>query len=158
MTGDLKTFELDLKKAADALQVGFGDALKKTVFDLDRGIVTRTPVDTGAAAGNWQATKGGEQPAFHEEPGFKGSQGAAESKSMESVAGLNFTDPYDIWWFSNFLPYIEVLEFGLYPGDGPKTVGGFSKQAPAGMVRVAIADAEIRVEDEIARALSARGF
>lgn len=157
MTGDIKSFELDLKKASEAFGVGFGDALKKTVFDLDRGIVSRTPVDTGAARGNWQAEKGVDKPTEHVEA-FKGSAGAAESKAMASVAGLNFSDPYDIYWFSNFLPYIDVLEFGLYPGDGPKTVGGFSKQAPAGMVRVAIADVEVRIEDEIARAMSAKGF
>jgi hypothetical protein len=41
-------------------------------------------------------------------------------------------------WLSNNLPYIEKLEYGGYP-DGPNTIGGFSKQAPAGMVRVNMA-------------------
>lgn len=35
----------------------------------------------------------------------------------------------------NELPYMQHLEYGLY-GKGPKTVGGYSTQAPAGMVRV----------------------
>jgi hypothetical protein len=50
-------------------------------------------------------------------------------------------------------PYVVVLEFGLYPGVGPKTVrtseGVFSTQAPQGMVRrtlVEFADIVTEVE------------
>lgn len=39
-------------------------------------------------------------------------------------------------------PYAPILEYGLYPnppkGGKDKTVGGFSKQAPQGFVRISI--------------------
>lgn len=40
------------------------------------------------------------------------------------------------------VPYAPILEYGLYPnpprGGKDKTVGGFSKQAPQGFVRISI--------------------
>lgn len=157
MTGDIATFELDLHKAAEALGVGFMDAVKKTVFELDANIVSRTPVDKGTARGNWQASAGGDDPPFHSDPSFKGGPSEAAGNSLQTVQGLNFGEP-EIFWFSNFLPYIEVLELGLYPGDGPKTVGGFSTQAPAGMVRLSIAETEERLGDALEQALRAKGL
>jgi hypothetical protein len=41
----------------------------------------------------------------------------------------------DSIYITNNLPYVANLEFGLY-GDGEKTSGGFSKQAPQGFVRI----------------------
>lgn len=45
------------------------------------------------------------------------------------------SNPY---YFTNSLPYVRMLEYGGYT-DKPeteKTIGGFSKQAPQGMVRI----------------------
>ena len=42
---------------------------------------------------------------------------------------------------TNNLPYIQKLEYGGYPNPaktGDKTVNGYSKQAPAGMVRISL--------------------
>ena len=49
-------------------------------------------------------------------------------------------------YISNNLPYIATLEYGGYPnppksGSG-KTVNGFSKQAPKGMVGVTLANTD----------------
>jgi len=41
----------------------------------------------------------------------------------------------------NNSPYISKLEFGGY-GDGPKTTGGYSRQAPRGFVRVTLSEFE----------------
>ena len=49
---------------------------------------------------------------------------------------------------ANNLPYAHVIEYGGYPGDGPNTVGGFSKQAPAGVVRVNVARFEAILEEQ----------
>lgn len=45
------------------------------------------------------------------------------------------SNPY---YFTNSLPYIRKLEYGGYTSkpETAKTVGGFSKQAPHGMVRI----------------------
>lgn len=46
----------------------------------------------------------------------------------------------------NNLDYIEKLEYGGFPNppkkDGGKTINGYSKQAPAGMVGVTLANNE----------------
>ena len=49
-------------------------------------------------------------------------------------------------YISNNLPYITKLEYGGYPknpkGGSGKTVNGYSKQAPEGMVGVTLANNE----------------
>jgi hypothetical protein len=39
-------------------------------------------------------------------------------------------------FYTNNLPYINVLEYGGFPGNGPKTALGYSDQAVGGWVRV----------------------
>lgn len=61
-----------------------------------------------------------------------------EARRNWSIAEIN-TGHYVI---SNPLPYIEALEYGLYPqspknGKG-KTKGGYSIQAPKGFIRLSI--------------------
>lgn len=114
-------------------------ALKKVVMDVDRKVVERTPVDTGRAQGNWL-------PSIGPEPQWIGDSGAlGGSASMGAVAAtLSGLRLGDTAWLANGLPYIRVLEYGLYPnppkkGTG-KTIGGYSTQAPAGMVRVTAAE------------------
>ena len=38
-------------------------------------------------------------------------------------------------YYTNNMPYINKLEYGGYPGNGPKTINGYSDQAPNGWVR-----------------------
>ena len=38
-------------------------------------------------------------------------------------------------FYANNMPYINKLEYGGYPGDGPKTKNGYSDQAVGGWVR-----------------------
>jgi len=49
--------------------------------------------------------------------------------------------------FSTDVPYAEVLERGLYPGVGPRTVevegGIFSRQAPGGILTPIVEDDEV---------------
>lgn len=108
-------------------------------------VVERTPVDDGEARGGWQVTQG--SPA----------QGQAESEDKEGDATIakgagviGAVKPFTITWITNNVPHIEVLEFGLFdPKDpGPSgdrrpdrfgkelVSGGFSNQAPQGMVGV----------------------
>lgn len=60
----------------------------------------------------------------------------------------------------NETPYIEILEFGGFPNPPVKgtgrTIGGYSTQAPQGMVRVTAQEMK-PVADQIVRELEARG-
>ena len=97
---------------------------RKVVLDLDTKVVERTPVDTGRARANWQANIG-------PQPQSQGGDIAT------TVAALTLGDTA---WLANGLPYIRVLEYGEFPnppkGGTGKTVGGFSTQAPSGMIRL----------------------
>ena len=99
-------------------------------------IVKKTPVDTGRARANWNISVGSPDLTTTEET-------RKSPKPMKNMAG-NLDD--ESIFISNNLPYITTLEYGGYPNppkkDGGKTVNGYSKQAPEGMVGVTLANNE----------------
>jgi hypothetical protein len=103
-------------------------------FQRISGVVFLTPVDTGRARSSWNVSA--VTPSRRVPP--PGSRPTSDYIS-EARQALSSIGTYDAIWITSSLPYIHVLEFGLYPNppkSGIKTVGGFSRQAPNGMVRV----------------------
>ncbi len=126
---------------AKELEVG----ARRVVFELFRRVILKTPVDTGRARGNWQ-TQIGAAPSSVKVLEATDPRGSAAINAASQVAS-RFPIGETVWILNN-LPYILVLEYGKYP-DPPKrgswvkgvglvvkSKGGFSKQAPQGMVRV----------------------
>ena len=80
-------------------------------------------------------------------PVDKGTAKAGWSELYTAPEGLSFTNP---------VAYMHVLEEGLYPGVGPKTVayagGIYSSQAPGGMITPIMEDKALidGMADEIA--------
>lgn len=121
------------------------DIIDKFVLDFEEGtdltirgataalwssIIESSPVDEGRFRGNWFATFGDTEKVTNS----KDKSGAktianATSSVLKQKNGSKFT-------LTNNLPYAQTIEFGGYPGDGPETIGGFSKQAPQGVIRV----------------------
>src|SRR5690606_23664498 len=109
----------------------------------------RTPVDSGRARGNWQVTIG--TPASGVVPVSDKQGGQTIAKGTETI---NAIPPFDVVWITNNMPYIEVLEYGLFnpPDPGPSkdprpdrkgrvlVKDGYSQQAPQGMVGVTLAE------------------
>lgn len=128
-------FNLSMEKFAektlDKLEVGF----KKVAFGLSEDIIMATPVDSGRARGNWFP----EINTFsnQEDNNADGSGSIAISKVASKTRALKLGQTFTL---TNNLPYIVRLEYGLYPlnSKGSKTISGFSKQAPQGMVRINI--------------------
>lgn len=149
-------FKADLDAAAAAFHMTLEQTLKSICFELLRMIVIQTPVDTGRAAGSWML-RGGSADSFVLPESAHMSRDAAVSAVLARVTNVDFSDIKLVYWIYNNLPYIEQLEYGLYPnppargswvpGQGYviKTVGGYSKQAPAGMVRISVASLEIKI-------------
>lgn len=108
-------------------------AVKGTSIALFRDVIQATPVDTGRARANWTAALA--QPATGTTEKTDKTKNAGPTVA-EMTAFINGSTNATEFTLANNLPYAAVLEFGGYPGDGPNTVGGYSKQAPAGMVRV----------------------
>jgi hypothetical protein len=115
------------------------------VFELFKRVILKTPVDTGRARGNW-STSVGAAPSNAPVTNATDKSGAG---AIGKVASLAVSFPMgETVWVANNLPYIMHLEYGLYPNPPKrgswdkkaqayviKTVGGYSKQAPQGMVR-----------------------
>lgn len=120
-------FEADLKKFARTVNVDFGKVKRQVAFDLFGQITVETPSDTGRARASWMMSDG--QPSAEVAP-----KGRHTAKGKVTAT---FSDPFENVWIVNNLPYIFALEFG------------HSKQAPKGMVRVALSNVEAGILSRI---------
>ncbi len=122
----------ELSKALDSTSVEVkaraNTALRVALIKTWGKIIRMTPVDSGRARSNW----------------FIGLSAGSEVSAVNRRRGPQYIDrnlPQDLLtnkvFMYNNLPYIETLEFGGY-GEGPKTAGGFSTQAPQGFVRISL--------------------
>jgi hypothetical protein len=127
--------------------------LRKVCLDLFRAVIQKTPVDTGRAKNNWFV--GVNRRVIAESLGFdKTPVGQIGSKNLQSIVTevkkAKFGDTVSLM---NSLPYILVLEYGGFPlspkGGRGKTIGGFSKQAPTGMVRITVEEYARIVQENI---------
>ena len=127
---------MDLNKYAKKKKVEIKEVRKAYVFALYSSIVKKTPIDTGRARANWNVSEGS--------PDIS----TTEDTRTSPMSKNKMPDPNgdESIFISNNLPYITVLEYGGFPNppdkDGGKTVNGFSKQAPEGMVGVTLANNE----------------
>lgn len=155
---DPKKFATDVSTLISKMKVAPDIFLRKFTLDLFTAVVLRTPVDTGLLRGNWQPSIGSP----------RGGRSTVKDKSGQAaIARVRGTTSQVTWgtdvYLMNNLPYAAVVEFGGYPDpvkkgtyvpagtskygiNGPgfvkRSAGGFSRQAPSGMVRVSIADAQ----------------
>jgi len=96
-------------------------------------IAIGTPVDEGRARNSWFFS------ALKPNTGGTRSDDKNGQSSLRSAARM----PKDIFgktlYYVNNVPYINKLEYGGFPdpvkGDGEKTIGGYSNQAPNGWVQ-----------------------
>jgi len=99
---------------------------------LFKEVIEISPVDTGRFRANWFITTGS--------PSNKTTNSTAE-KGDAYVDSEFPKKPLKVKkiFLTNNLPYAETLEYGLYPNPPKvrtkKTAGGYSTQAPTGMVR-----------------------
>lgn len=132
-----REFTEKLKKLRGACDLKFQDVLKWHMIYFLAKTAERTPVsvfeqdDPGRAQGSWTISRN--QPGSFVIP--KGQQSSTE-EALARASSIQFANPYAPWYLYNRVPYAVALEFGLYPGNGPRTSGGFSTQAPAGMLRI----------------------
>lgn len=120
--------------------------VRQVTIKLYSQIILASPVDTGRFRMNWQASYG------KPKDGILIANDPTGARAISNVTEFVLNSPkWDEFRLTNNLPYAEVLEFGGYPGDGPNTVGGFSKQAPNGMVRVNVARFQRLIDEAAAR-------
>lgn len=117
-----------LRKKMAEIDEPLNDQLKAIYLQGLGNIATGTPVDDGRARSNWFL-----------------SVGTPSSETTNETDGDPHLDrmPDSILnktvYYANNLPYIVNLEYGGYPGVGPKTQSGaggiYSDQAVGGWVR-----------------------
>lgn len=124
------SFESQLNAFVSGTEKKVERTVRAVKLELFRSVILDTPVDTGRARGNWQATL--DNPATEE----------IENESMSvALAGVaaNLGKVNDVSFLANNLPYIEELE------------DGSSKQAPAGMVRRNMARVQRLINEQAAK-------
>ena len=143
------SFALDVTAYAKKAKSNAETVVRQTSFKLFSTIILESPVgeiDGGRFRYNWQAA--GASPETGTLEG-RDKQGNATVERMKGVIfGLKDWSEFTL---ANNLPYANVIEYGGYPGDGPNTTGGYSKQAPQGVVRVNVARFNTLLAEEAAK-------
>ena len=121
-----------LKAFSEKTKVDMATVVRKTAFSLGESMVVMSPVRSGRFRGNWQ----------YGADTINTSTGGADDKSGRTAlnriqAGIRGWKPGQTIWITNSLPY------------GPRLEHGWSKQAPAGFVRVSVANYQQYVADAI---------
>lgn len=106
-----------------------------TLLQATSSIVMRTPVRSGRARGNWQASIG--SPANGETDNVD-TQGQATISEAGDAISQSIGDEF---YLVNNLPYIKRLEFE-----------GWSGQSPEGFVRITLREIEAALEREARKA------
>ena len=125
-------FSIPLAQLAEKMKLDLDTVVRKSTLEVFKGVVLKTPVDTGRARGNWNVAAGAADTST--------TPTANQARGMTEVAKAASIAAGGIVYLANSLPYIRVLEYGQYPnppkGGKGKTAGGYSRQAPQGMVRL----------------------
>ena len=154
MASNGEQFKLNISGFVKKSKLAPNVVLRKIAIDLFSNVIKRTPVDTGMLRANWQVGLGSAPEgtvAFSDKSGSRAIQQVA-AKAAQARWGTSI-------FLVNNLPYALVVEFGGYPDPvkrgtyvaagktrygitGPgwvkRSSGGYSNQAPAGMVRVSL--------------------
>lgn len=117
----LGSFTLDIQRFAEHAERNATAVIRKIALDVFTRVVMKSPVKTGRFRGNWQVQIGSLPGGVLELDDKSGT--ATISKITAAVLGLKAGE---IIFLANNLPYGRRLEYG------------YSKQAPAGMVRITL--------------------
>ena len=97
------------------------DAVKYLCFNMSNQIIKLTPVDTGIAKNNWQASLDSPDRSKSSSANKTGSDAVSKANEKSRMAAGH------VYYFVNSLDYIKRLE------------NGWSKQAASGMVMITVA-------------------
>lgn len=122
----LRTFELAIDKFIDEVVPEKHQLLLQAVaMQVLTGVVQMSPVDTGRFRGNWQVTIGSPS-----RQALLATDKSGAPTITNGVATIEGAPPFGVIYITNNLVYAAKLE------------EGHSRQAPAGMVAVTIANVE----------------
>jgi len=122
---DNAQFSLDARAFCDAAKADMLAVTKKAMIDMSNRVIDMSPVDTGRFRSNWEIG----QDAVPDEvsPDIGPFPQGPEVKARLASQVNSITDDVRFIFLANILPYAYKLE-----------MEGWSKQAPAGMLRVVV--------------------
>lgn len=138
MTTNIREFVADLEQfIGEQLPEAALLAHKKITLDFLSGVVKKSPVDTGRFRANWQVSAHAplRTAVSKLDPKPRGT-GPDALALNQAGAALRQLKPYGVSYVQNNLPYAQRLETG------------WSRQAPAGMVALTLAELRNTVLDE----------
>jgi len=125
------SFGRDIERIAAKTRKSIEEVMRGAALELFSSVIKDTPVDTGRARGNWQASIGSA-----EDGETTATEAVALSKVRSVTSGWSIGE---VIWLTNNLPYARRLEYG------------WSKQAPGGMVRKNVARIQRIVKAQAAK-------
>ena len=111
------SFSADLTAYINRTNCRASEVQRAVALQLTSSVITRTPVDTGRARGNWNAEIG------RADNSTSDTRTASDAERQARQASDDFA-PGTVLFLTNALPYIRALEYGS------------SRQSPRGMVRI----------------------
>ncbi|OOF56143.1 hypothetical protein BKK56_03940 [Rodentibacter genomosp. 2] len=119
------SFSADIDKFIRLVEQKADVVMRKTALELTNKVQKKTPVDSGQLRASWTS-------AINALP-------TTYNGNSDAVMTVKFGDT---WFLGTNKPYAPQLEYGLYPNPpkskSGKTMNGFSKQAPQGMIRISV--------------------
>ena len=121
-------FSMDVSRFISKTKLKAEDVVRGKLYGIAGNVVKNTPVKTGKARGNWIMTM--DQGPVKKQTAVLDKSG---EQSLDRIAAA--LEKFQIGktktiWLTNCLPYIIMLEYG------------WSKQSPAGIVRLALLNAK----------------
>ena len=149
-----KRFVSDIERFRNKTDKTINDTRKRLAYDLFSRVVDRTPVyfayekTSGNTKHNWRCSIGSISTGV-----LVGTDQKGETTKARMLNVLQRVKGDESIFFANSVPWIFHLEDGLYPKNPTfgsynrqakeyeiRSVGGFSKQAPKGMVKLTLAE------------------
>ena len=128
-------FSLAFKNINDKTDKQLNRIIKKTVFDVEKEIISNSAVDTGRYKANWQVTLNTPVTSTIDAEDKTGNTTIAKNKAVI------FNNPIPlVYWITNNLDYAMKAEYGLWTTkpSTAKTIGGYSRTSPNGAVRITL--------------------
>jgi hypothetical protein len=128
-------FQLDLSKIIEKAKGNGSAVARKIALDLNTKVIEKTPRDEGIAKNRWAvALNTVDNAEYNADINGAGAVARGVGRLKDFKVG-------DTIYITNNVPYIRKLEYGLYgnpegSANGPKTINGYSTQAPSGFVRI----------------------
>ena len=126
MTGDARQFALEIEAELDQMNEDIGEAIALTALYGARGVVQKSPVDTGRFKGNWYASISTPDPTKTQEVDKGG--GPTIARAEGALSAYSSVEGFPVIYLQNNLPYASGLEDGR------------SGQAPGGVLGITIAE------------------